>query len=140
MEPTVIGDTVNLASRLESLTKRYGQSLLFSGAVAGAVGGGFILRTIDTVRVVGRKAPVDIFTVPVDDDGAVIEPSWLPLNEEAWALYRRRDFDAAARLFGEALSAAPGDVALAQMLERCRGLLAEPPGPDWEPVLTLGSK
>jgi len=140
MEPTVIGDTVNLASRLESLTKRYGQSLLFSGAVATAAGGGFVLRTIDTVRVVGRKTPVDLFTVPVDDDGNMIEPAWLPLNEEAWRLYRHRDFAGAARLFGEALSAAPGDKALVQMTERCRELLANPPGPEWEPVLTLDSK
>src|SRR5690606_10733951 len=66
MEPTVIGDTVNLASRLESLTKQYGLALVLSGDVAALCGDAFPLRRVDRVRVAGKTVPVDLFTIPLD--------------------------------------------------------------------------
>jgi adenylate cyclase len=140
MEPTVIGDTVNLTSRMESLTKRYHQSLLVSDEVVAAVGGEFSFRTIDTVRVVGRQTPVTIWTVPVDRDGHATRPPWLERHEEGWGHYRARRFAEALACFEEALAISPDDYMLLEMAGRCRRLIEEPPVPEWEPVVNLVSK
>lgn len=138
MEPTVIGDAVNLASRLEGLTKQYGVPLILSESVALHVRGSVPLRTIDTVRVKGRSEPVTVYTVPLDPDGRPVSPEWLDRHEEAWALYRRKSFSAAREVF--AGIPVDGDKTLTAMLQRCRELEANAPGPDWQPVITLGSK
>ncbi len=138
MEPTVIGDSVNLASRLEGLTKQYGVPLVLSESVALRVRGAFPLRTLDTVRVKGRSRPVTVYTVPLDAQARPCTPAWLERHEEAWAFYRRRDFSAARAGFAGVLE--DGDLAAAEMLRRCRGFEVQPPGPDWEPVVTLESK
>ena len=140
MEPTVIGDTVNLASRLESLTKRYGVRLIVSESVARAASGAFAFRTLDTVRVVGREAPVTIHTLVFGHDGEVMTPSWLALHEEGWTHYRARRFDEAVRCFAGVLAQAPADGPASILLERARTLQSEPPGDGWEPVHNLDSK
>ena len=138
MEPTVIGDAVNLASRLEGVTKKYGLSLVLSGSVAEKVRGEFPLRTVDVVRVSGRKAPVALFTIPLDADGRVAAPDWLARHEEGWGHYFAARFAEAVECF-ESTAAAEGGAGAA-MLVRCRELLAHPPGPEWEPIVTLESK
>jgi adenylate cyclase len=136
MEPTVIGDTVNLASRLESLTKRYGVELLVSEAVAGIAGEVFAFRTVDTVRVAGRTAPVTIFTVV---DGAE-RPAWIERHEEGWEYYRARKFEDAVRSFEACAAMGLDDACLTQMVGRCRDLAANPPGADWEAVVRMDGK
>ena len=138
MEPTVIGDTVNLASRLEGLTKQYGVPLILSESVARHVRGMFPLRTIDTVRVKGRKAPVTVYTIPLDADAGPMEPVWLERHEQAWSAYRRADFAAARALFAEL--PVEEDATVAEMLRRCREYEGNPPGPGWEAVVELESK
>ncbi len=140
MEPTVIGDTVNLTSRMESLTKRYHQPLLVSDVVVGETRGEFPYRTIDTVRVVGRTTPVTIWTVPVDADGQAERPPWLERHEEGWEHYRARRFTEALSCFEAALEVSPDDHMLREMAGRCRRLIETPPGPEWEPVVNLESK
>ncbi|MFZ9931722.1 MAG: CHASE2 domain-containing protein [Chthoniobacterales bacterium] len=136
MEPTVIGDAVNLASRLEGVTKKYGVPIVMSGAVADEVRGEIPLRTLDIVRVSGRSAPVEIYTVPLDDNAQAVRPPWLDRHEEGWALYRAGRFAEAADCFADLSPGGEGG----SMLERCRRWVAKPPGPDWEPVTNLESK
>lgn len=136
MEPTVIGDAVNLASRLEGTTKKYAVPIVLSGAVAEQVRGEIALRTLDIVRVSGRSAPVEMFTVPLDDDARPMRPEWLDLHEKGWSLYRLARFAEAVDCF-ESL---PPGAEQAAMLERCRRLAANPPDSGWEPVMNLGSK
>lgn len=140
MEPTVIGDTVNLASRLESLTKRYGVELIASGAVVEHASSEFAFRTIDTVRVVGRSTPVTLYTVPLSNEGELLRPAWLERHEEGWGHYRSRRFDLAVECFASALEEITPDKTLVAMIERCRSLHASPPPDDWEPVVTMESK
>ncbi len=140
MEPTVIGDTVNLASRLESLTKRFGVPLLVSDAVVEATGDAFPYRTLGTVRVVGRSKPVAIFTVVLDGDARPSRPGWLAAHEEGWGHFRARRFAEAAESFAAASAGEPADAALQAMLAQCREFAAHPPGPDWEPVVNMESK
>ena len=136
MEPTVIGDTVNLASRLESLTKKYGVELLVSDTVAAAAEGAFRFRTIDTVRVVGRQAPVTIFSVV---DGAET-PAWFERHERGWTHYRGREFREAGECFAACAGLGLDDACLRQMLARCRELAASPPNEAWEPVRQMEGK
>jgi adenylate cyclase len=136
MEPTVIGDTVNLASRLESLTKRYGVELLVSDAVVSAAGDAFSFRTIDTVRVVGRSKPVTIYTVPTGPE----RPPWLERHERGWQSYRARKFAEAEQSFDECSRMGLSDACLRQMLERCRQLRSNPPEDRWEPVTQMEGK
>lgn len=138
MEPTVIGDAVNLASRLEGLTKQYGVPLVLSESVARHVRGVFPLRTVDTVRVKGRRAAVTVYTIPLDADFKPVQPAWLDDHERAWGAYRRGDFSAARALFAGLL--VEDDTAMAEMLRRCRTYEADPPGPGWEAVVALDSK
>lgn len=138
MEPTVIGDAVNLASRLEGLTKQYAVPLILSESAARRVRGEFPLRTIDTVRVKGRHAPVTVYTIPLDGESKPVQPDWLGRHEQAWGAYRTGDFAGARALFAEIL--VEGDAAMAEMLRRCREYETNPPGPGWEAVVTLESK
>ena len=140
MEPTVIGDAVNLASRLEGTTKQYGVSIVISGTVAEHVRGEIPLRRLDIVRVKGRAAPVEIFTVPLDPEARAFAPAWLPRHEEGWGHYRAREFRAAAACFAECASAGLEDASLRQMTARCAELADNPPPDDWEPVTRLENK
>jgi len=133
MEPTVIGDAVNLASRLEGTTKQYGVPIVISGAVAEHVRGEIPLCLLDIVRVKGRAAPVEIFTIPLDEGARPFSPDWLALYDEGWNHYRNARFRDACSCF-ESVSAG------AAIAARCRALLENPPGPGWEPVRTLDSK
>ena len=90
----------------------------------------FPLRTIDTVRVKGRKAPVTVYTIPLDADAGPMEPVWLERHEQAWSAYRRADFAAARALLAEL--PVEEDATVAEMLRRCREYEGSPPGPGWE--------
>jgi adenylate cyclase len=138
MEPTVIGDAVNLASRLEGLTKQYSVPLILSESVARQVRGTFPLRTVDTVRVKGRHAPVTVYTIPLDADYRPTQPDWLERHEQAWGAYRAAEFASARSLFAEVM--VEGDATMAEMLRRCRAYEAEPPGHGWEAVVDLAGK
>lgn len=140
MEPTVIGDTVNLASRLEGLTKRYGLPLLVSEAVAERADGAFPFMTVDAVRVAGRQAAVKIYTVPVDGEGRLFRPAWLQVHEDAWAHYRERRFGRADASFAEAVAGGADYPNIQRMRARCAELEAVPPGDDWDPVSVMESK
>ena len=133
MEPTVIGDAVNLASRLEGTTKQYGVPIVLSGNVAEHVRGEVPLCLLDIVRVKGRSAPVEIFTVPLDADARPFAPEWLGRHMEGWNHYRSARFQDACACFA---TVPLGEV----MVARCREFLTHPPDPGWEPVRALESK
>ena len=115
---TVIGDTVNLASRLEGANKEYATTILASGDTRAAVQTIFF-REVDRIRVVGRTAPIDIFTpLPGGADGSR-ESDYAA----ALALYREGRFEAAADAFARINS----DPIAATMAKRARSFAASPP-------------
>ena len=135
---TVIGDNVNLGSRIEGLNKLYAAQILVSGATAEAAGDGFLFRELDRVRVKGKKEPVALHEL------MAARPAPPALEERArrfgaaLADYRARRFaEAAAEL--EAL-AGEGDAPAGVLAERARRLAAEGAPEDWEAVETLTSK
>ncbi len=128
---TVLGDQVNLASRLEALTKDYGVAILVGEATAQAARGKFVFREIDLVRVKGRAGAAPVFEL-VGRAGAAVDPRFA----EALAAYRRRDFSAARAAFAEVA----GDPAAAAMAVRCGELAAAPPPESWDGVYEQRSK
>lgn len=138
MEVSVIGDAVNLGSRLEGATKKYHLDLCLGEKAAALVRDQFILRSVDLIIVQGKTQPVEIFTV-LDQHGAP-EPQWLPLHEEAMRLYRAGDFAAAEKAWRDVLAQAPGDGLAETFIARCVELRAHPPAAPWTGVYEMKSK
>ena len=137
-----MGDAVNLASRLEGLTKDYGLDLLVGESVARRVSETFRLRTVDLVRVKGKKKPAEVMTVigPLSEVPPEAQEILFADYEDAILLYRRREFGGAARLLEECSRKDPADYLTAFYLERCQDLMAEAPAPDWDGVRLMKTK
>ena len=133
---TVIGDAVNLAARIEGVTKEYGLDLLLGEDAAALALDFFHLQTIGLVQVKGRAKPVELFTVL----GSRSEPpdeatgGYLRTYGEAMRLYRARDFAAAAGLFGQCASQRAGDPLARIYAERSAAMQSNPPPADWNGV------
>jgi len=141
MELTVIGDPVNLASRLEGLTKEYHLDLLLGEKMAAYVGDTYILRTVDYVQVKGKTKPVDVFTVMGDGAAQTVSmPVWLARYEDGVRRYRERKFAAAAVEFQECLRKQPDDYLSSMYLKRCQALIENPPDDSWNGVFVMTKK
>lgn len=136
---TVLGDNVNLAARLEALTRQYGVSLLISESTREAVGGDFLVRELDGVRVKGKNKPVVIFEVLARKGSALDTEENQRLAKqfsEALRLYRMQKWDEALELF----TTLRDDPASQVFTERCSQLKMEPPGDDWDGVWIMTTK
>jgi hemerythrin len=128
IEGTVVSDAVNLASRLEGLTKQYGAPLIISEAALYALDGAAsrTVRFLDRLRVKGKRHPQSIYEVfeadPAPRRAAKAETR--PWFEEAVACYHLRQVGLAEPLLRRCLEAAPDDDAARLYLERCRAYLA----------------
>lgn len=128
MESTVIGDTVNLASRLETLTRAYGTPLLISEHTMYWLKdpSEYHIRFIDRVRVKGKTHPQSLYEV-FDADAADLREAKASLQktiEEAIACYHLRDVERAHRLFRQCRDSAPGDSVAELYLNRCEEFFA----------------
>jgi adenylate/guanylate cyclase family protein len=141
MSYTVMGDTVNLASRLEGVNKVYDSRLLVSESTASAAAVDVEVREIDRVVVVGQSTPQAVFEV-MARKGALTPAQTLLRTRysEGLAAYRARHWDEAGRGFAAALDAVPGDGPSATFVKRIDGLLADPPGVDWDGAWHLDQK
>lgn len=137
---SVIGDAVNLAARLESLTRLYNVANIVSAASMQAAPE-FVYRELDVVRVAGKTEPVRIFELLGRADS--LSPQMqeeVELYARALADYRRQNWDAAIAGFS-LLKGKCDNGALAQVfLDRIAEFRIRPPAPDWDGVYTLGSK
>jgi class 3 adenylate cyclase len=135
---TAMGDTVNLASRLEGANKFFATTIIASETTMALSGAAFVWRELDTIRVKGRATAVRIYEPLAAADA--VTPEQLSRGKayaEGLARFRARDFTGAAEHFARVADADPPS---ALFLARVRELARRPPGPDWEPVNALEEK
>lgn len=135
---TVIGDMVNLASRLEGLTKVYHEPLIISESVHSRVEKRLPCRKLGRVAVKGKTKGVSIYCVrrelsPAEEEG------W-GLHELGLGLYYGREFGKALSCFTQVGQYLPGDTLSAKFAVRCREYGKNPPGPTWEGVEAFTEK
>ena len=140
MNYTIMGDNVNLASRLEGACKLYRVFILMSAQTYQLVRDAIQARFIDRVRVVGRSTPVDLY-MPAGERGQVPEEDIKVFRayERGWALMQKRMFDEAERLFAQ-LALKHKDPPSEVMLARVRRYKQNPPPRDWDGVYQLEQK
>ncbi len=123
MEGTVISDAVNLASRIEQLTKAYKTPLLISEKTYSGLPdpGKFCIRFLDRVKVKGKSQGIAVYEVFDADSPAVREGKikTQEIFEKAWSLYGQKDLSGARGLFEECLAENPGDTVAKIYVERC---------------------
>jgi adenylate cyclase len=129
---TVIGDAVNVASRLEAANKEYGTEIIIGEETRRLAGDRIFVRELDRLTVYGRVGGLAIYElVDVAEQGKA-PPSWIALYESGLAAYRARDFYGAMAFFRQLLTVRESDQPTRIMLERCSELLKSPPRTDWE--------
>lgn len=141
MSYTVMGDTVNLAARLEGANKIYGSRSLVSEATVMAAGTAIEARELDRLVVVGQTSPQVVFEI-MGRKGE-LTPDQLLLRTryaEGLAAYRTGNWDDARRAFNAALEAVPGDGPSTTLLKRVESLQADPPSIGWDGAWHLDRK
>ena len=136
MEPTVIGDAVNVTARLEGLTKEYGRDLLIGEAAAGLVGDSFRLQFVDRVTMKGKTKPLRIYSI-VSRSDVTIEPqmaAYLEAYEYAQASYSAGSLQEARVLFENCLQYSPDDLLSRMYIQRCTTLMERPSEGVWTGV------
>jgi adenylate cyclase len=140
MAYTVLGDAVNLGSRLEGLTKQYGVDILISAATRAAASG-LVCREIDRVRVKGKNEPVAIYE-PLGWTGELPAATLTALerHEQALTHYRAQHWDAAETIFNELLELEPLRAIYSVYLKRIADFRNNPPPGEWDGVYAHLSK
>ena len=137
---TVMGDNVNLASRLEGLTKEYHIRTILSEGTYAQVKEQFVCREVDKIRVKGKLQPVTIYELM---DEAAARPQYvdrLARFDEAMQAYRRQDWAEAAGKFGELLTRYPEDGPSQVLLQRVMEFRESAPEAGWDGVYVMKTK
>jgi hypothetical protein len=141
-DPTVIGDAVNLASRLESLTRIYAVDIILGPTATEFVRELFHVRSVARVQVKGKAEPVEIATL-IGERNEAIDPEllrYLATYEEGFVKFRQRDFRAAKILLSRFLEFYPTDHLAKMYLERALEYEVAPPDEEWNAVEVFGKK
>ncbi len=142
LDPTVIGDAVNLASRLEGLTRTYGVDILVGGGAADLIRDDFHLRSVARAQVKGKTEPVDVYTIVEARNGNLDSEQlkWLESYEEGIQKFRNREFSEARGLFSRYLEFSPNDYLAKMYFDKSLEYEANPPAPNWRAVEVFRKK
>jgi len=138
---TVIGDPVNLGSRLEAVNKFYKplQPIILSEFTKNELSDDLITRELDLVQVKGKERPIAIYELVGEKEVFVYSQGFLTQYSEGMAAYKGRDWEKAIKLFKQCLLL-HDDETVKKYIIRSKGLLKNPPGKDWDGVFTLTTK
>lgn len=142
MDYTVIGDGVNVASRLESANKYYKTNILVSEFTLGELKDAYIVREIDSIQVKGKSLPVGVYEI-LDFHDAQSFPNLqaaIALYQQGLMCYRQREWQAGIRYFQQVLKLNEQDEPSRLYLERCWYFLETPPDDTWDGVWVMESK
>jgi adenylate cyclase len=137
---TVMGDMVNLGSRLEGINKEYGSNIIVSEFTYNTVRDSMCCRELDMVRVKGKKLPVKIYELLGEKKAESKWKEFINAFEEGLALYRAAKWDDAMAVFRKVLAIKPEDAASQLYIERCKNLKENPPQAPWDGVFTMTRK
>ncbi|MCF7914993.1 MAG: CHASE2 domain-containing protein [Spirochaetaceae bacterium] len=141
MDYTIMGNSVNLAARLEGVNKQYGTWILASEPTFLEAGGEFVGRKLDRVRVVGIKEAVRLYELI--DERSELDPDVgeaLEIFEEGLQAFEQRDYDTAQGLFSQVLMIKPEDGPSQFYLNRCNKFKKKAPPESWDGVFNLTLK
>src|SRR4051795_8266318 len=128
---TVIGDAVNIASRLESTNKQYGSDIIIGPETRRLAGDRILVRELDRLAVYGRAGGLQIYELLAMAGEETDASGWIGHYESGLAAYRAQDFAGAIGHFQKAIDLRGQDAASSAMIERCEQLLSAPADGSW---------
>ena len=137
---TVIGDAVNIASRLESTNKVYGSTIIIGPETRRLAGERIVVRELDRLAVYGRAGGLQIYELlaMAGEVGGALD--WVEGYETGLAAWRAREFTAAIAAFEKVLAIRKDDAASSAMIERCKQQLENPGAEDWDGTTVARTK
>jgi adenylate cyclase len=137
---TILGDAVNLASRLEGANKQYGTRIIIGPQTHAQVQGRVVARQLDLVRVKGKQEPVRIYELLGLGPASPADAAFLEAFGWGFGAWQAQRWDEAIAHFREADRLRGGDECSQVYLARCEGMRRTPPGPDWDGAFTMETK
>lgn len=138
---TVLGDSVNLGSRVESINKQYGTKIIITEFTKAEISDEFVTRYLDKVAVKGKTEPVKIYElIGFRKDLELKQREIIELYEEAFALYQKKKWDKAIEILNKYTRLLPDDLAAKNLLERCKYYKKEPPPKAWDGTWVMKTK
>ncbi len=138
---TVMGDSVNLGSRLEGINKQYGTRIIISEFTKNKISADeFLYREIDWVKVKGKNEPVKIYELMNQGDIPQIQKDQVIKFNSGFLLYHEQQFEKAIQEFNAARSFNASDQTSQLYIERCQNYMKNPPGDSWDGVFTMTTK
>ena len=141
LDYTMMGDSVNLAARLEGVNKQYKTYTMISESTYEQAKGEIEVRELDLIRVVGKREPVKIYEL-LGKKGKINETlkQILPIFNEGYELYKKQEWNKSADCFQKALEIDAEDGPSLTLFERCITFQVHPPAEDWDGVFSMGVK